>query len=295
MKFIISHGGCDDGLAGAWVGHKALPDASIIFTSRKHGWKDKLTVSAGDIVYFIDFCPYPIDMLNFINSGVECIVLDHHESDLNKIKEFDGKNNTNLMSSCFFDLTKAGCLVAWDYFFKDQIPPKLLEYISIADTWKWRGDKDHAIIQYFRTILDSGDTSIEEFDGVLNSFDEEKYYMLGMALHKRVKKDAISIARKYCIMDFDGTKVAAVNGTLYNSEIGHELSLVSPCGIGVVYTIIPESDTVKISARGIGANKFCEKYNGGGHPEAAGAYFNLNQFNKYLTTATKKDKIGSEE
>jgi len=285
-KYLVSHKSCHDGLASAWVAKRFDSSLNVFFSSRKHEWKKVLNLQAGDFVYFTDFAPNPEDMFGLINRGIDCRVLDHHDTDVNKIKEFDLKNNGELSKHCTFDMSKAGCLVAWDYFFKDEPYPKMLEYISIADVWQWRDEKDHFVIQYLRTLLDQ-DAGLDEFKKILSEFDEEKFAMLGSGIYRRVEKDSKYMAARFCIMDFDGTQVAAVNATLYYSEVGHELTLVSPTGLGVVYSMIPESNTMKVSVRGSGANKFAEKYGGGGHPQAAGFYMTLEQFNKYLATAKR--------
>lgn len=285
-KFLVAHKACHDGLAGAWVAKQFDPSLNVFFSSRKHEWKDHIHPQTGDFVYFVDFSPNPEDLHHLIDQDIKCMVLDHHDTDVNKIKNYDTLNHSGLGQYCNFDMTKAGCLVAWDYFFKDKPYPKLLEYISIADIWAWRDDRDHAIVQYMRTLMDA-DATLEQFEEMLNQFDEEKFAMLGQGIYKRVQKDAKHMAKRFCIMDFDGVEVAAVNGTLYHSEVGHELSLVSPSGIGVVFSVIPESNTIKVSARGDKANKFAEKYGGGGHPQAAGFYMDIDRFNKYLVTAKK--------
>lgn len=288
-KIVVSHKACHDGLAGAWVAKQYDKNMEVFFSSRRHEWKHLLDIQTGDFVYFIDFSPRPKDLEELIGRSVECLVLDHHETDVLDFRDYDQSYGTSLMQYCGFDMNNAGCIVAWNHFFPGKTYPKLLEYIAIADLWKWRGPKDHAVVQYIRTILDP-DSSIEEFDALLNSFDEDLAAQLGAVVYNRVQKEAKYMAKKFCIMDFDGTEVAAVNASLYHSEVGHELTEKSPSGIGVVYNFAPEKGFVKFSVRGDGANKLAKRYGGGGHPQAAGFDLTLAQFNKYLVTA-KNDAI----
>jgi oligoribonuclease NrnB/cAMP/cGMP phosphodiesterase (DHH superfamily) len=282
----VSHKACHDGLAGAWVARQFDKNIEVFFSSRQHEWRELLTINAGDFVYFIDFTPQPADLEALIGRSVECLILDHHETDLLDMQAFDATNKTNLMQFCKFDMNNAGCMVAWNHFFPGKTPPKMLEYVAVADLWKWRGPEDYAAVQYIRTLLDP-DASIDEFDALLQKFNEETAINLGSVVYNRVIKDAKHTAKHFCLMDFDGTEVAAVNASLYQSEVGHELTSKSPSGIGVVYNFVPEKNYVRFSVRGNGSNTLAKKYKGGGHPQAAGFTLSIEQFNKYLATAKK--------
>jgi oligoribonuclease NrnB/cAMP/cGMP phosphodiesterase (DHH superfamily) len=283
---VVSHKACHDGLAGAWVARQYDKNVEIFFSSRQHEWREKLVINSGDFVFFIDFTPQPYDLESLIGRSVKCLILDHHETDLLDMQAYDSKNKTSLMQFCKFDMNNAGCMVAWNHFFPKKIPPKILEYVAVADLWKWRGQKDHAVVQYIRTILDP-DASIDEFNDLLQNFDEDSAAAIGDVVYRRVLKDSKHTAKHFCIMNFDDVEVAAVNASLYQSEVGHELTSKSPSGIGVVYNFVPEKNYVRFSVRGEGSNTFAKKYNGGGHPQAAGFTLPIEQFNKYLATAKK--------
>jgi len=287
-RYAVCHKQCHDGLAGAWVAKKYIPDVNVFFTSRKDEWKELLNpqILEGDFVYFIDYAPSPSDLEDLQKRNVGFQVLDHHATDFNRIQTYDSMNNTNLLLFCKYDMQKAGCQVAWDYFEKSEPLPKLLEYIAIADIYAWRSDLDHFVVQYIRTIMEP-DATVEDFDRFKNSFNEIESQKLGEIIYKRITKDVHFVAKRANLMDFDETTVLAVNSAHYHSEIGHELTLGSPSGLGIVYTYFPANDGVKLSVRGTGANAFCEKFDGGGHPQAAGCYMTIEQFSKYLKTARK--------
>lgn len=291
--YVVSHGPCHDGLAGAWVAKKFDPSYEVFFTSRQNEWKEELgpLLQSGDFVFFIDYTPNPSDLEDFQKRSIDFMVLDHHETDFRLVTNYDKKNEGNLMSFCKYDLTIAGCQVAWNHFFPNQPLPNMLKYIAIADIYAWgEGEWDHAIVQYIRTILEP-DATIEEFDMLLNSFNEEAFYDVGKWIYRRICKEVDYMAKKAYLMDFDGVEVLGVNSSLFHSEVGHELAIKSPSGLGVVYTYNPTHNSVKLSVRGSGsksdANLFAEKYKGGGHPMAAGFYMTIDQFDKYLKTAKK--------
>ena len=291
QKYAVCHKQCHDGLGGAWVAKTHDPNINIFFTSRKDEWKELLSphLEGGSFVYFIDYAPSPADLEDLQRRSIDFKILDHHKTDFDRITAYDRLHGTSLMSFCFYDMKKAGCQVAWDYFFPGQTLPKMLEYIAVADLYTWRGPADHAVVQYIRTILEP-DASIAHFSALLENFNEQEALSLGGVVYRRICKDVEFVAKKACLMDFDGTEVLAVNSAHYHSEIGHELSLSSPSGIGVIYTFSPANDGVKLSLRGPGSSLLAEKYQGGGHPLAAGCYMTIDQFQKYLKTARKNSK-----
>ncbi len=292
--YVVSHGPCHDGLAGAWVAKTFNPDFEVFFTSRKNEWKDDLfpTLQSGDFVYFIDYTPDPSDLESLQKQSIDFLVLDHHETDFRLVSNYDKKNESNLLSFCKYDLTIAGCQVAWRHFYPDKELPTMLKYIAIADIYAWgEGEWDHAVVQYIRSILEP-DATIQEFDELVKNFNEDHAYDQGKLVYRRICKEVDFMSKKGYLMDFDGVEVLGVNSSLYHSEVGHELALKSPSGLGIIYTFNPVYDSVKISVRGSGkgtlnANEFSERYKGGGHPMAAGFYMTIDQFNKYLKTAKK--------
>lgn len=295
--YVVSHKACHDGLAGAWVAKKFDASYEVFFTSRKNEWRDDLLplLQAGDFVYFIDYTPDPADLERLLRTSIDFQVLDHHETDQRLVINYDKRHDGNLMSFCKYDLSIAGCQVAWNHFFPGQMLPDMLEYISIADIYAWDKDEDpdwnHSVVQYIRTVMEP-DASIEQFDQLLRDFDRAKAYTMGKMVYQRICKEVDFISKKGYLMDFDGVEVLAVNSSVYHSEIGHELAKQSPTGLGLIYTYNPVYDGVKISVRGNDtsnprANKFAENYLGGGHPNAAGFYMTIDQFDKYLKTAKK--------
>ena len=295
--WVISHALCHDGLAGAWVANRFNPEFEIYFTSRKNEWKEEIGsfIQPNDFVYFIDYTPDPADLEDFQKRSIEFLVLDHHETDFRNVTNYDKRHGSNLLSFCKYDLKNAGCVVAWNHFFPDQKLPLMLKYVAIADIYAWGdGEWDHAVVQYIRNIIDP-DASIAEFDSLLKDFNEDYAYAEGKNVYRRICKEVDFMASRAYLMNFDGVEVLGINSSLYHSEVGHEIAIKSPTGLGVVYTYSPVYDSVKISVRGSGqgqsANLFAENYGGGGHPLAAGFSMTIDQFDKYLKTAKKNAKM----
>jgi len=292
-NFAVCHKACMDGLASAWVVNLHLPYTEIVFSSYNHEWKNDLKnrLTQDDSIYFVDFCPEPEDMISLTNDGVSFTVIDHHDSAERKIREYDEKFKTEHMRWCHFDMEKCGSTLAWQYFQKltkrENERPKLLEYIEIADIWTWRNERDREIDCYIKAILPPH-KSIDAFQNLVDTFDEDKAHNMGKMLYQRMQTEVRYTVSKSCLLDFDGQEILSVNASQHFSEVGHELATRDEGGIGLIYIFMPENNQVKFSVRSDSngkANKFAAKFGGGGHPDAAGFYMDVDQFHKYLKTA----------
>jgi nanoRNase/pAp phosphatase (c-di-AMP/oligoRNAs hydrolase) len=92
----------------------------------------------------------------------------------------------------------------------------------------------------------------------------------------RLNHDVEDAYKKADLYNLFGWKVMVANSSHVNSvsELGHKLATNSQDGVGLVYNII--GNKVKISTRGVKgttkARELAEKFGGGGHNEAAGAF-----------------------
>lgn len=88
---------------------------------------ESLTVD--DQMYIIDFS-YDRETLDKVYAKVGFLkVLDHHESAEERLKG---------APYVFFDKTKSGALLAWEYFFSDRSPPLACLLVNDFDMWAWK-------------------------------------------------------------------------------------------------------------------------------------------------------------
>lgn len=291
MIYNITHGGgCNDGLASAWVVQRYFSNMpnkpSVIFSTYNYEWK-KNQFKSGDKIYFTDFSPKPDEAVNLLNHGIEFVVFDHHATTMEELRNYEDKvfieHNYNLNTSY------CGAILTWKHFFPTEEVPLLLEYINIADMWQWEKKKDSKeVCMWIRNNLILND--INSFDNLFKNFDLKKAICEGSLLLKYRDKLVEELAYNKYEIDFHGIKVHAINDSLFSSELGHVLENSSPSGLGLTYYISATNKTVKVSVRGNGAKEFCEKYGGGGHPHAAGFIMNLESFIRFLDTAKPINK-----
>ncbi len=274
----VSHSLCDDGNSSAWVVRRKIPNIITIFDNYDGTWQ-KTKYKEGDFIYFTDISPLPKDAEELIKIGADFVVYDHHQTAINNLQEYknNSKDEYGILKKFHLELDNCGAVLTWKNLFPDEKLPRLLAYIDIADLWKWKQDPDaRAICRYIRLNLRSN--NINSFQNLIDTIDFEKAKYIGGLWMEQADSQIEKLFNNKLLVDFDGTKLFAVNDSLYASEVGHELETKSPSGLGMVYYIRAEDKLVKVSIRGRGARIFCQKFGGGGHDVASAFTMPIEKF-----------------
>lgn len=289
---VIAHAECLDGHCAAWAAHRAFSertDLQVTYHFAYHG-SESPSIVGYDEVYLLDFA-YPRKIMKDICRYVKkVVVLDHHISNkedlltdrtpeikkLFESKVIDEKTCQELISneietlklfadSCFFDLTKSGATLAWDYFMGG-MRPWLVEYVEDGDLWKWEKDRSKhvnaAIFSYPRTF-DAWDILAR------TPLADIKYE--GSAIYRYQQRLIEETARKVTFITVGDYRVPAVNTTVLASEIASRIAQENDTLFGVVWHQLPDGkfkyslrknpdsdDTPNLS-------QIARAYGGGGH------------------------------
>lgn len=132
---VIYHAKCSDGFGAAWAVWKALGKSAEYFPAT-HGIFDPLQLK-GDYCFIVDFSFDLTTLLEIQRSFKRVIVLDHHKSAEETLRQF---------GSAIFDNERSGAGIAWDSFHQDKDEddlysalnqrPQLINYIEDRDLWR---------------------------------------------------------------------------------------------------------------------------------------------------------------
>lgn len=118
---VIYHGNCTDGFGAAYAAWKKFDNSAdylpIIFGEPIPDLRNK-------DVYILDFSFPKETYLEILKIAKKVVLLDHHEP---AYKALCG------CSGCFFDLSKSGSVLAWEYFHPHISIPKFMTYIQDGD------------------------------------------------------------------------------------------------------------------------------------------------------------------
>ena len=281
--YNVTHKNCDDGAMSSAIVKKFKPEAIVFPSTYGHEWKT-LPLVEGDSVVFTDFSPEPADAYAMYEKGIKFQILDHHitaVNNLNKYWETNPKEANIIRSMSILDMNRCGATITWDYFSHGKERPRILHFIEIADLWKWELDiNSQFVTQYVRVICKMG--SWEAMAKLLDGFDEAAAIDAGSLLMLRLNSDVEDLTKKSDSIKLHGWNVRVCNSGHANSisELGHALAQMSSDGVGLIYNITGKK--VKISTRGLKgtsvARELAEKFGGGGHNEAAGAFTDAKAF-----------------
>ena len=260
---ILYHGGCPDGLGGAYAAWKKYGDTAE-YIPVKHGYPvpEGLT---GRNIFLIDFS-FPQDEMDQIAKiAASFTVLEHH---------LGTKGIVEAMPKYVFDEKRSGATIAWNYFHPDVPVPALLQYIEDGDLYRFTLPHSRQILAYAYTspLLSS---SFEQWDALIkemgNPVELERIIQTGTLFeqyHDHVVENAIRHAE---IVHFEGFEcyLASTSGE-FVSDVGNLLAVKKP---PLAVIVSANAIGLRVSMRSdksVDVAAIARKYGGNGHPAAAG-------------------------
>lgn len=263
--YVLFHGpGCQDGLGSKYAAWCKFGDEGATYIPVAYG--DKLPdMVEGSEVYIIDFS-YPKDVLEMLHQGMaRVVVLDHHKSAEEALKGLD---------FAFFDMSRSGAVMAWNYFHPDTEVPEVLKRVQDRDLWRWQYRDTKAVTSAVQLL--GGDMAQWQ------KYVELESEGLGFLVNQG---EAIENYKNYAIeracRDYQLTfrvwkshKVAIINSNGLQSDIGAHLYDKYPVDYVIIYSL-NGAGLVNIGLRsknptGADVSEVAKIYGGGGHKHSAG-------------------------
>jgi oligoribonuclease NrnB/cAMP/cGMP phosphodiesterase (DHH superfamily) len=192
-------------------------------------------------------------------------VIDHH---LTAAQDLEGLIRHDGVVDGVFDMDKAGCLLTWEWFFKDKAPPPALLAVSDRDLWTFElpGTRElfFALTSYpydfatWETLMD---------DARLEALRQE-----GIALERKQRKDiAETKAAGSHLITMAGHTVPACNvPPPWASDAGHLLAQGHPFAACFWIDGQQIAFSLRSAPDGLDVSEIATPFGGGGHRHAAG-------------------------
>lgn len=273
---VIYHGGCPDGLGGAWCFWKNMGQETNKFYGGWYGGP------APDVknkrVLFIDFTFCEKVMRKIVESAAYVKVLDHHKSaEYLRLFEYD---NFLLV----LDMKRSGCQIAWDELYATDERPWFINDIADRDIWTWSINDSkkttramnalgfYKSLKSFNCITENERSYYVDVGNILNQVDEIKF--------NECCSKAVNCWAKSLIEPQKIWKVKLIEyDRKYASEVGVKLlekASDESFDFAAIYSYDIKYNIWKISLRALQDNNIdlteVVKHfgNGGGHAKAAG-------------------------
>lgn len=269
---IIYHANCADGFTAAWVAARALGDVQLC--PAQYGDSPPVEEARGRDVYVLDFS-YDLEGTHALADRARSIhVLDHHKSAAKSLglqqHEAPPYWTTLRLSNgeAYFDMSRSGARIAWDWFHPGEDPPALVRYVEDRDLWRWKlpgSDVVNAAVLSFIHTLPTWDVLADRLEQEL-----EQVALEGAAILRYQEQLIERIAANAHTVVIDGHEVPAVNSPVLQSELGHRLA--QGHDFAAVYFDTADKGVVSLRSResGYDVSEIAQRQGGGGHPGAAG-------------------------
>ena len=259
----IYHGLCADGFTAAWVVWKFYGEGNVDFHAASHG--EPPPEVEGRDVYVVDFS-YPRPVIEAMTrQAMKLTVIDHHitaAQDLERLIRNDG------VVDGVFDMDKSGCLLTWEWFFKERQPPPALLSVSDRDLWKFERPWTREIF----AALTSYPYAFATWDTLMEADRFDALRQEGIALERKQQKDiAETIAAGSHLITIAGHTVPACNvPSIWASDAAHIMAQGHP--FAACFWI--DGEKIAFSLRstpdGLDVAEIAKQFGGGGHKHAAG-------------------------
>ncbi len=285
---VVYHNPCVDGNCAAWsvsyLCAKFLSHTAISYIPTKAGEDvpNLQDMVAGKIVWFVDYCPSPQQLIILQSVAKYILLIDHHEKTINNMITYKYGNNVEL----YLDIKGCGASLVWKYFGKllsiEIFIPEFIKYVEARDTW------NYSLIN--SEIISTGlysDPNINNWDYLTKLADENSHEYIDMCyqngLNEKKYKDrcieeAINYNKIACMYENYKIWLYTCN-FIITSDVGNKLMDI-PFADGSYpdFTLRYEFDIVgnkfKFSARSkddkANVNIIANKFGGGGHRNASG-------------------------
>jgi hypothetical protein len=248
---ILYHAHCTDGFGAAWAAWKAL-DSRGEYVAVNHG-EPAPEVRDRDVV-LLDFAYPRAVTLELARAARSVLILDHHKSAAADLGD---------LPYCRFDMSKSGCVLAWEHFHPTTPVPEILRYVQDKDLWQWRLPESQEV----SAALSSYPLEFRLFD----AFKVSELVREGRAIRRyqgQLVREICSQARRG---GFAGHEVPIVNTPVLQSYVGNALAR----GEKFVLAWHERPDgSLRVSLRstdgGLDVAEIARRFGGGGHERAAG-------------------------
>jgi oligoribonuclease NrnB/cAMP/cGMP phosphodiesterase (DHH superfamily) len=256
-QLCIYHGNCADGFTGAWVVRRAL---GVDVDFYPGVYQTPPPDVAGCDVVLVDFSYKRPVMEKIIAEAKSVLVLDHHKTAEDDLRDLAG-------AVVVFDMERAGCRIAWDYYFPNESPPPVLLHVEERDLWRFSLPKTREI----QANIFSYPYDFEIWDRLMAS-DPAVLAVEGEAIERKHFKDIaelLGVVQRRMVIGGHNVPVANLPYTLV-SDAAHRMAISEP--FAACYWDTPKGRIfgLRSTDAGLDVSEIAKIYGGGGHRNAAG-------------------------
>lgn len=258
---VIYHKNCADGFGAAWCFWRKYGVNADYHAAAYH---DAPPDVVGKHVYLVDFSYPRAVVAKLLQDAKSVTLIDHHKTALDDLHGLDGLID-------YTDINRSGAMLAWNFLFPDEEPPKVLRHIQDRDLWRFELKETRAVMaavfSYSHDFLVWDDLM---YAGISDFY---KLVIQGEAVERVYQKDLRAIAEQCSrVMVIAGWSVVVVNAPgKYASDLCHLITNDESTFSANYYDAADKRVfSLRSGELGFDVSLIARQYGGGGHYHAAG-------------------------
>lgn len=274
MTTVITHHPCADGFTARAIAEKYAQENGLSYRYVDGKYNDRFFNPLdylGEDVVALDFSFDASTLKRLLKCANSVTIVDHHEKAEQALYGIEASNFRFI-----YDVSKAGCRLAWEYYFPDRELPELVKYVEDRDLWQWKYECTKPV----SLALNSYDFDLEtwmrflEDDSLVNNLIYD-----GRILQRFTDLKVAAYAKYYArTLVLGEYEVPIVNCPAFLvSEVLNLLATNYPFAVGYEFTSANLSLHFRSCEDGENVNKVAQKLGGGGHKHAAGLKIPISQ------------------
>ena len=276
---VIYHGDCSDGFGAAWAAWKLLGNKAE-YVAAFHG-QPPPDVSGRNVI-LLDFAYDKKTTRKMIKDADSFAMRDHHKSAMIMLE--------GIAKPDWFDLSRSGCALAWEYFHPSADMPKFLQFIENRDMG-WKPYMEYS--REFSMAFDMVPFTFKDYDRLINTSAVDECIKRGSQILPYADTVIDKLCKQAVRKRLRGHDVLVVNSTHWISEIGTRLA--PDCDFAMVWYWNHNEGYAKVSLRSFHPEVDCgtiaKRFKGGGHAEIAGFEYSGNIDDIFSKTAQGNDEL----
>lgn len=282
---VLYHASCTDGAGSMWSAHKALGGTAKYLAIGHESKKQDSTLKkckTADRVFMCDMMLEIETMREILDSGTEIRILDHHITNVDKLKASGLLTEYPGLLHDFTDMKRSGSGITWDYFHHEP-RPSIINYVEDFDLWNWalpEGASIHTYLSQFtwknnQYIIDTFNELAELSPGHLAARGKPLLDFKNNLIELSIKQVGRGVIN---INDEESYNIPILNSNQFVSETGNIMAKNEP--FAMIWQV-SKTGEVRISLRstqgiGVDVGRIAGLLGegGGGHVHAAGTRFN---------------------
>lgn len=284
---VFYHFPCSDGEISKTIWEiymKPLVNTTIYYKWNHADIADSLQylqqLNSSDIIVFLDVCP----PLKYLYTHHNYIIIDHHQNAITTMETDVLFKNYNIQMFC--NISKSGCMLTWEFLYKNIDYPLLVKYVGSKDIWDFTDINTEPYTVGYTNYISNYKNDARNVKNKLlikdnTNIQHIKFIETGHKMIKLKQQEAIRyfaniqiIIETYNNITYNIIDIECSDSSIYKYLVEYATNNFKADVLRILHTITTDTNKKVYSLRSlrdhITVDNIARHFGGNGHPKAAG-------------------------